>query len=328
MTDRTAQIDAGQDAVDFGLLVRVLRRRWLAVPAAIGAALLIALAVLILREPAWSAPATVVSHAQASPGASQLAGLATQFGLRIPVSGGVTNSPELYLELATSMDLLRAAAATPYTFTDPDGDTLTATLVEVYDIEGPDEESRLQGAAGVLQKHLSTRHDRLAGTIEVAVEAPARELAVQVAERVVALMNEFMLNLRQEQLREEARFIEDRMAEAYDDLLSAEDSLARYLARNRQMGTEQRFQSTRLEQAAALQREMYISLAQTYEQARLEQNREIPLLSMIEQPRYTVRSADASAALIVVMAIIFGGIVGLAVAFSMEGLARFGLTRR
>ena len=313
---------SADDSVDIQLLVDVLRRRWTAIAACLALAVVLAVIYALTRAPLWQAQAKLVTHSAGSQGSSQLAGLATQFGVRLPVDAGVATSPELYVELLNSMDLLRQAAATSYSVTRDDGTVARGTLMDILDLTDPDPEVRVREAAGTLQQQTTTRYDRLSGTIVLGVRVQSSDLAVQLTNRLVQLLNESMLDLRQQRLEDEAEFVSSRMSVAFDALVSAEDTLSSFIARNRAMGVEQQIQAARLEQTAELRRQVYLSLAQSFEQAKIDQIRDMPLLSVIEHPEFTVRRAGASGKLIVIIGAMVGVLAGSMLAIAMESRAR------
>lgn len=313
---------ASDDGVDIRLLVDVLRRRWKAIAACVALAIGLAVIYALIRAPLWQAQARLVAHSAGSQNTSQLAGLATQFGIRLPVDAGVATSPELYIELLGSMDLLRRAAATTYTVTQDDGTEISGTLMDILDVAEPDPEVRIRDAAGTLQRQMTTRYDRLSSTIMLGVQASSSDLAVQLANRLVELLNESMLDLRQQRVEDEAEFVSSRMNVAFDALVSAEDTLSSFMARNRAMGLDQQIQASRLEQTAELRRQVYLSLAQSFEQAKIDQIRDMPLLSVIEHPEFTVRRAGASGKVLVVVGAMLGVLTGITVAILLESRAR------
>jgi uncharacterized protein involved in exopolysaccharide biosynthesis len=80
--------------------------------------------------------------------------------------------------------------------------------------------------------------------------------------------------------------VEARLAEARTELVDAENRLATFLERNRryQDSPELTFEAARLQRQVDLQQQVYASLAQAYEKARIDEVRNTPVLSVVDSP--------------------------------------------
>lgn len=276
----------------------------------------------IVRGRQYSAESAFVPEAGEKETA-RFAGLAAQFGLSL---GGLSEgkSPEFYASLAKSRELLREIARTRYRFPLDRAATQfrEGSLLELYRIEAPTEEERLRAATHLLRKQISVGTDLKAGLVTVRTVAPWPELAVQLNRRLLDLVNEYNLKKRQSQAAAERRFVESRMGEAGKELERAEGELERFLEENRRYenSPELSFAAARLQSRVELRRQVYTSLAQAYEQARIDEVRNTPVLTIVDSPE---GSADPVGSPIkrALIAFFLGTLVVLGFVFTKEYIA-------
>ncbi len=278
-----------EEPVDDISLVRLLnvllRNRRLVVGLPLAAAILVVGITIVL-------PRTYTTQAVFLPegteqDASRLIGLAAQFGFSVPgARGGET--PEFYAGLLRSRELLKAAVETRYDLggAEATSQDRIATLVEYYRLEDEPPDVGVAKAMEKLRKDLRVRTRQETGVVEVDVTTRLPDLSHQVTVRLLALLNEFNLDRRQSQAAAERVFIEGRLREAEEELHEAEERLEAFLQRNRryQQSPELTFEFERLQRRVNLRQQVYTSLAQSYEQARIEEVRNTPVITVVDPP--------------------------------------------
>lgn len=314
-TDRREQLGNSVFSV-----LNTLLRRWRLVLGTPMALVLGVLFISMLTGAEYEAQTTLMPRTSEG-GASRITGLAAQLGL--DVSGPSGETPEFYAELLKTPGLLREAAASNYRVAvgpPEERDTIEGTLVDLYDIEVDRPENALRATAAHLRKNVSARAELTTGLVTLTVSAPWPELAVAVTDRMIELINEFNLERRQTQARAEREFVGRRLDDIRGELAQAEDSLAAFYVSNRSIGNSPwlQVQADRLQRNVERLQQLYISLAQSYEQARIEEVRDIPVLTVVVDPAHTVREAGVSLPLLIAVAMLIGGALGLGVAFLVE----------
>jgi len=242
----------------------------------------------------------------------QFSGIAAQIGLALPAAGG-TQSPAYYVELLGSREILGRAADSPY-FQIRDGKRTSVTLADIYGVKESDSALRQEETVRRLRTAITSEKSRETGIVGVSVSAPSPVLAQQLLGRLLDLLNEFNLKTRQSQAANERHFIEQRLAEVSVDLRTAENRLQDFLQRNRGgIGNtpELAFEHDRLSREVALRQQVYTSLAQSYEQARIDEVRDTPAMTIIEAPNLPVRPASRGFVRKVLLAIILGLVIGI-----------------
>lgn len=273
-----------------------------------------------LRERTFRASATFVPQAgRANP---NLAGVAAQFGLSMP-AGEATQSPQFYADLLRSSGILHAAVASVYELP-TDRRSRQVTLAEVFRAAEPDSLMRMDVTARELGRRMAVDVSPRTSVVTLAVQTPEPELSRQVVARLLELLNEFNLATRQSQATSERAFVERRLREVGDELRAAESRLEGFLLRNRDYGNSPslRLSQERLHRDVAHQQQLYTSLAQAFEQARIDEVRDTPVITVIEPPRAPVKPDSRGLLTRAVLGLVLGLIAGAALAFIRHLLAR------
>ena len=302
-----------------GLLNVLLRRRWLVIlPAVVAFAL--AAGVTLTRPRTYTATAAFVPQARQSGGALQ--GISSQLGIGLAPTDPM-QSPQFYVELVQSRAILQDLADTRYTFATDTG-RITGTLAEIFRPSGPAPAQRRAQLIRDLGDQVEGEQTQQTGTVRVSVTTPYRELSPRMVDRILELVTGFNLQTRQSQARAERRFIEQRLGQVRAELRTAEDRLQSFLQRNREFGMSPALtvERDRLERAVATHRTLYTELAQNFERARMEEVRDTPVITVLEEPEVPALADPRGLLRNGVLALIAGGVFGVVLAFSSEYMRR------
>ena len=284
---------------------RVSILRWAVVTAAI-----VSLVSLMMPR-SYTASASFVPQSRRSP--SGVSGLAAQLGISVPTEPG--QSPSFYADLLKSRPILEAVAESRYTLV-VDGDSVTGTLANVLKIEDETDDLKRDAAVEELTKEVAVGVTTRTGVVSVDVKTRYANLSVQIARRLLDLLNAFNLQTRQSQAAAERRFVEGRLQNAKEALRQAEDVLQAFLLRNRDFRTapELSFQEDRLAREVTVQQQVYATLAQAYEQARIEEVRDTPVITVLASPQLPARPDRRGLIKKGFLALLVGGLLGFLVA--------------
>lgn len=271
--------------------------------------------VTLVLPPAYTTTASIMPESSDRQ-ASQLSGLASQFGVSVPV-GQAGQSPQFYGELLRSRELLRKTAVTEYSITTGSdttrGDSLQGDLSEFLDVAGGTRRLVVAKTIGELREITGVSTNPEVGLVELSVTTPWPDLSQQVAARMVDLVNHFNLERRQSQASAERRFIEEQVARAESVLRAAEDSLEMFLENNRQYenSPELQFQHDRLRRRVTLHQQLYTSLSQSYQQAKIDEVRNTPVVTVVEPPEVPARPDSRDLLLKGVLALLIGTMISV-----------------
>jgi uncharacterized protein involved in exopolysaccharide biosynthesis len=280
--------------------------------------------VAIIRGARYTAESKFASQ-QADAGDSRFAGIAAQFGIALPSGGSAAQPLDYSVELITSQQILRDAVTTKYNFAeDEEGKRIrSGNLVELYGIKAKSPSAALRAATARLRSTVSASPNVRSGLITLRTSARWPGLAIAINKRLLDLVNEFNLEKRQSHAAEERKFIDERMNVAGDELSAAENALKQFYDENRgyEGSPQLRFEQQRLQRRVDLRQQVYISLAQAYEQARIDEVRNTPIITIVDPPA----AASAMGGGMVTNALlgVFAGLVfGLICAFLIEYFQR------
>jgi uncharacterized protein involved in exopolysaccharide biosynthesis len=217
----------------------------------------------------------------------RLGPLAAQFGLDAALGGETGESLAFYAEVLRSHDLLHGVLRRPL----GDGQQVRS-LLDRYGGNGPESE-RLRRATKALTDRMSIGIDPEPSLLTLRTRAPSAELAVAINQALLDAVSTFNQERRQSRAMSERRFLEERLAETQRELETAEAELAAFMDRNRRFVESPltAVEAERLQRRVTLAGQKYISLAESFEQARLDEVRNTPVITVIEAPAGTVRPA-------------------------------------
>jgi uncharacterized protein involved in exopolysaccharide biosynthesis len=291
----------------FDFATVVLRNtRWLVVGMLLGGA--VALLPLLWLKREYRATASFSPQGTDAP-RSGLTALAGQFG--IAVGGANQNqSPQFYADLVRSRVILEPFAQDAFTVQEQAGQTVP--FARLFGIPAASDEARGDAAVAILGGRVQTKVNATTGTVTLTVTTPWRSVSVGIAQRLLDRLNAFNLEQRQSQASNERRFIEGRLAEAREALRAAEDRLEVFLASNRQLGSALLTMARdRLQREVSLRQSVVSTLTQSYEDVRIREVRDTPVITVIEPPDSPIRPVSRRGALRLVVGVMLGGLVAL-----------------
>jgi uncharacterized protein involved in exopolysaccharide biosynthesis len=303
------------------ILVALLRERGIIAGATVIAAA-IGLALAWVVGPKYSANSTFLPQTSANKGA-RLANLAAQFGVSVD-EGSRSESPDFYADLVRSRGLLSKAVMTKYSVGPPSGvrDSAHKTLIEIYGLEGKPRPKALELAVDRLAKNVSGRADARTGLVRVETTAKQPDLAVQINRRLLELVAEYNQQTRQSQASAERQFVQNQLQESQQQLQQAEGALQQFLQENRRYfdSPSLTFEHARLERQVSLQQQLYTSLVQSFQQARIEEVRNTPVITVVDSPDGSARKAGLGRAAALVLSAMVGFFIGLGIAITRQFL--------
>jgi len=139
-----------------------------------------------------------------------------------------------------------------------------------------------------------------------------RALSAAVDTRFIEYLNEFNAKQRESQARARRQFIEQRIGDGEGELHAAEDDLRRFHERNRawQESPDLSAAEGRLRRQVDVYQEVYLTLRRDYEQARIEEVNDTPVITVVD-PAVPPQKSSRSRLVMVLLALAFGGVIGV-----------------
>lgn len=318
-SDPLGEFTFDREAIGLLGIVNALLRHWrllVILPLVVGT---IMVAIAFAAGTRYTSTAMFSVESVSQPG-SPLSGLASQFGVALPGQGSET--PGFYVKLLDTEDVLRPV--TIREFGDERGGT--APLADVLEVEGSTAASRDFATIQALREAMSVDADRETGLVRVHVRTRRAALSREIAAATIEELNRFNLGRRQSRAAAERRFAEQRYTEAKTQLTAAEDALKRFLQRNRRYedSPDLMFQHDQLQREVLMRQQVYTSVAELLERARVDEVRNIPVITVVQQPTLPVWPDRRYLAL----RLVGGALIGVLIALVVIWMREFGRYQR
>lgn len=255
-------------------------------------------------------------------GQGQLGGIAAQFGISLG-GGDATQSPQLYTDLLEMKALLWPVAQRQYRIATDTG-VVTGDLLRIFNVKHPRPAVRRARVIDALKGAVHPTMAPKTGVIKFTVSTANPELSLQVAQNLLDQVNIYNLTRRQEQAAAERAFAERQVGEKRAELGYAESELANFLESNRQyrMSPQLTLEYGRLQRRLEMRNQIYSSMLQAFETARIEEVRDLPVITVIESPELPIGPNARGGARKTLFGILIGLVLGSALAFARDRVAR------
>lgn len=159
-----------------------------------------------------------------------------------------------------------------------DGQVIECTLSEFLAAESMDK------AMKILHRMAAFDVNKETGTMTVAVTTLYPELSAQIANRFVDSIERVCLKLRRTAALENRTFVQERLDKSLEELTLAEQSLTEFRERNVRMNApELDLEFLRLQRDVTLKSQIYVSLSNQAELARIEAAKELPVVRVLDR---------------------------------------------
>lgn len=299
------------------LVNTVLRHRWMIVIIALAGA-------AYAGYKSAQLPRLFTSESQFMPkggrGQSQLQGLAAQFG--IGGGGDPTQSAQFYVDLLRSRAVLAGVGDREFHVRTKAG-MKTGNIAKIYGIRNTDSVGRAAAITNTIRGKARAVVSARTGVITLRVSDRRPDMAVQLNQALLDQVNIFNLSQRQAQAGAEREFIEKRLVDAQAQLSQAEGNLQSFLMENRDFRSSPNLalEFDRLNRAVNSRQSLYNALASSYEQAKIEEVRDLPVITVLEPPDYPIQPDPRRTRRKATLGLLVGFVLGIALAFFRDRVA-------
>ena len=208
-----------------------------------------------------------------------LGGLAASSGLLGGFGGSGTQlAPKFYADLVTSdailLQVLDTTGRNPYNYT------------RVYGLHNKSPERLRDFELEHLRRRIKVDLDQRTSVISVTFAGRTPQFAVAVMHSLLDAVNQFNIKTLQTTARARTKFIEAQVAAAHDSLSVSEAKLREFLQENRTYSQSPllTFRQLQLRQDYDLKNQSVVALEGSLEKARLDEVRDTPVLTILNQP--------------------------------------------
>jgi uncharacterized protein involved in exopolysaccharide biosynthesis len=315
-----AEWQGGDELSLFALGASFLRNRWRIVRWMLAGGAVAALLVFS-KPPLYRASASLVPQGTADQPRSALAGLAGQFGVVLPVTNQ-SQSPEFYAKLFKSRVLLADIVRDTFVVQEKGGRRIP--FLDLFEIQEGSAKLREELGVKMLGGIVNSSVARTTGVVDVSVATQWPSVSLAIVSALVNGVSDYNQRARQGQAAAERKFVEGRLASASAELRAAEDRLEGFLRTNRQFASspELTFQRERLQRDVSLQQQVFTSLTQSYEEVRIREVRDTPVITVIEPPAVPSLPESRGRLKSLLLGLFLGALIGTLLALSAEAIAR------
>ncbi|MDD4052028.1 MAG: Wzz/FepE/Etk N-terminal domain-containing protein [candidate division Zixibacteria bacterium] len=220
-----------------------------------------------------------------------------------------TGPSQLYPTILSSQAIQSTVLEKRFGFSH-DGKQFDLTLAEYFGLDNPD---LLRGKLAAISRISA---DKKTGVVTLSVETTMPELSQAVAGQYLAQLEDFNRHQRRSQARENADYLDRQMAQTKTELETAEDELQVFRQYNSDWPVSNDAglvkELSRLQRAVEVKTQTYLYLSREYESAQLEAQKDIPIVSILDQPSLPTVKSGPYRSIIVLLA---GGVALLGTLF-------------
>lgn len=275
----------------------------------------------LTMDPSYSSVATLYPAKQAE--SSGLSGLMS-LGANLGLPGVAAKDPtDILTDIAKTNSFLGRIIGKHY-YSQKLGKP--ATLREIFPGKAKRQELRNFYLLESLRKTIEFESNKHSGVLTIKVQAPEAQLAKDLADTVIAELNLYYRELMSSKKASYRIFLEKRMAEASANLQESEDNLRNYRQRN-MLATnspEQMLLMARYQRDIRINEELYLTLKKEYEVARLEEQKDLPALDVLDSPEVPLFKTGPQRRKFVLFFGFLGLLAGVAVSVLID---RFGAVK-
>lgn len=253
--------------------------------------------------------------ARGSRTSSQVPGAAAQIGLTLGVLD-LAQTTMFYAELARSNSVLIPVAAKLYTVTTEKG-TKTGPLAMFRGVKASTPLAAATIVAKDLPDEIAVLTSGRSGVVTLLVSDKDPQIAAQITMNILSELDSYSSASRKDQAVLERKFVERLLAESRQKLSDAEEQLARFRQQNRDYETapQLKIEDDQLNRDVDLAQQDYAGLEASYQQARIEEIRNLSAIKIVEYPDVPVMPQRREAARKTLIGLIVGLLAGIVLAF-------------
>lgn len=256
--------------------------------------------------------------AAASPG---VGGLISQLGGSL--GGDPSESPNFYIQLFESRELLTRIAQARFPNPRTDAPNDSAALIDIMKIKKKDPRLRLELAIKKLNKALQADFDIKTNLVSLTVDMQWPELASDVANRVVEEVTKFNRETRVSRARAKRQFLEGRHDSAQMQLRNAEETQRFFYEQNRGLLTSPslRAEEQRIKREVEIASTLFMTIQAQLESARLDEINDAALITVIDKAIPPRKAQWPRYGALLITATVLGLVFGFLIAGSLAVLA-------
>lgn len=283
-----------------------------------------AAAVILVRPRTYLASASFTTQGTDASSRSGLASLAGQMGIFLP-AGNQSLSPDFYVSLLESRVVLLPIVRDTVAVAEEGGKR--KPVLDLLGVGSGAPDKRAELGLIKLRRMVGVSVAKATGVVQVSVTTPWRSVSLFIVKELLDGVNDYNERTRKGQATAEREFVEGRLALASNELRAAENRLTDFLRNNRNVsplgGPPDLVTSRdRLQRDVELRQQVYTTLTSAYEEARIREVRDMPVITIFEEPNAPSVPKPRGLLIGTILGFMVGGLIGVLLAFTSGLLTR------
>ena len=255
---------------------------------------------------------------------SNIQGLASQFGFTVPFQSGSNLSfSDIYPEIVKSRQLTGIVLEKKFnTKKFGQNQLLKNILSRQYRLDKYDVDERFKRASEILQDNIKVSKARLTSIVTLEVGGIEPEFAVDLSNTIISESDKLQREFKTHQVSDKRSFIEERIKDVKKDLEIAQEDLKEFREKNRQVQYSPALllEEERLTTEMDVKKEIFSTLKQQYELAKIEEVEEGATVQILDKPVAPYEKSSPKIFLIIFLSIFIGFGLSVVIAYVMDGL--------
>lgn len=263
---------------------------------------ILGIAYALLKQPLYESSTKLYKTEGESSSMSRIQGLASQFGF-----GGSLGSSELFniTDLVNSRSIKTQLL---YKKWDTEKYQDSVNLITYWEIEKATKAEDTHAGLETLNEFIGVNTDEETQLTTITVLMQEPELAADVANHIVFLIEDYIQNKQKMQTRENLAYIQKRLDSVKVELTRAEEDLKSFRKRNRMtsLSPELQTQQMRLQRELTIKQEVFLVLQKELEMTKIELVKETPVINILDKAEAPVLRAKPKRKLVVIISLFAG----------------------
>ena len=248
-----------------------------------------------------------------------LAGLASQFGVSVPTASSVDlSNPTLYPELIKSNTFAENIMDKEfYSKRYSKNLSLLSILTHGTNKTNESKESLLKKATSKLNSEvLSFYKEPMSPFSVLSVSTNEPKFSKELADLVLVELDLLNRQFKRKSVDEKTLFINNRISSVKKELSTSELKLKEFNEKNRQISSPSlMLEQERLERDLEVQKDVYLTLKQQLELAKIEEIEQVTVVQILDYPKIPLQRSNNNKAMALVSSAFVGVILGVIIGF-------------
>ncbi len=244
--------------------------------------------VLFIIRPVFTSTAKVLPIADSNSSFSDMAGMASQLGLSMPMNfGNEIPWDEMFPEIVKSENLIQSILNEEFS-SNKYGvkKSLLSIIEQEYNLKNKSKKFLEKMIIHEFNQMINVSKSRLSPIVTIELDFFEPQIAADILSKIIEVSGKTQVKIKLKQISEKRQFIQERIIEIMTALKNAEIKLKVFKESNRRVENSPslKLEESRLEREVSLQTSLYMTLKSQFENVKIEEVEESAMIEIIDGP--------------------------------------------